>query len=98
MPSQLAAQMVDDDWATQILTYSPFQSSNRNSDTSCSRPKQYSPQFFPMCTELTVIAEEGQVTGTETAVIQVCSLGNWLTLTVLPSGCSLADMYHLQGL
>ena len=41
MPSQLAAQMVDDDWATQ-------------------RP------LIPMCTELTVIAEEGQVTGTET--------------------------------
>ena len=41
MPSQLAAQMVDDDWATQ-------------------RP------LIPMCTELTVIAEEGQVTGIET--------------------------------
>ena len=41
VPSQLAAQMVDDDWATQ-------------------RP------LIPMCTELTVIAEEGQVTGTET--------------------------------
>ena len=41
MPSQLAAQMVDDDWATQ-------------------RP------LIPMCTELTVIPEEGQVTGTET--------------------------------
>ena len=39
VPSQLAAQMVDDDWATQ-------------------RP------LIPMCTELTVIAEEGQVTGT----------------------------------
>ena len=41
MSSHLAAQMVDDDWATQ-------------------RP------LIPMCTELTVIAEEGQVTGTET--------------------------------
>ena len=41
VPSQLAAQMVDDDWATQ-------------------RP------LIPTCTELTVIAEEGQVTGTET--------------------------------
>ena len=43
VPSRLAVQMVDDDWATQ-------------------RP------LIPMCTELTVIAEEGDVAGTKTAV------------------------------
>ena len=46
MPSQLAAQMVDDDWATQ-------------------RP------LIPMCTEPTVIPEEGQVTGTEIELPQL---------------------------
>src|SRR3954463_15222250 len=43
VPSRLAAQIVDDDWATQ-------------------RP------LIPMCSELTIIAEEGGVVGTETVV------------------------------
>ncbi|KAE8785417.1 hypothetical protein D1007_40906 [Hordeum vulgare] len=44
VPSHLAAQMVDDDWASQ-------------------RP------LIRMFTELTVVAEEGQVNGTETVAI-----------------------------